>query len=249
MAAAWLQALASVILVSLISLIGLVALAVDERGLRRAIFVLVSLAVGALFGDAFIHLLPEAFAQGEAAAQNSLYGLAGVFTFFALEKFLRWRHEHPPVSAGAIRPVGYMNLIGDGAHNLIDGLVIGASYLASTPLGIATTIAVVFHEIPQELGDFGVLLFAGFTKGRALFFNFLSATTAILGAVISLLVGANIEGFSALMLPFTAGAFIYIAGSDLIPELHHERAPFRSLVQIVTISAAVGLMLLLKQLE
>jgi zinc and cadmium transporter len=145
--------------------------------------------------------------------------------------------------------VGYMNLFADGVHNMIDGMIIGASYAMSLRIGIATTTAVVFHEIPHELGNFFVLLYAGFTKKRALFFNFLSAVFAILGTVISLFVGSRVENFSVVMLPLAAGGFIYIAGSDLVPELNKEVAPWKSLVQFAAIGTGVGLMVLLTLLE
>jgi zinc and cadmium transporter len=132
---------------------------------------------------------------------------------------------------------------------LIDGMLIGASYATSLPVGLATTVAVILHEIPQEIGDFGILLHAGFSKRAALLFNFLSASLAIVGAVISLAVSAGIDGFSAAMLPLTAGGFIYIAGSELVPELQKELKPSRSLVQLIAIGSGVGLMLLLMLLE
>ena len=152
-------------------------------------------------------------------------------------------------AGGAIRPVGYMNLFADAVHNMIDGMIIGASYTVSLRVGIATTTAVVFHEIPHELGNFFVLLYAGFTKKKALFFNFISALFAIAGTVISLLVGARVENFSVVMLPLAAGGFIYIAGSDLVPELNKEVALWKSLVQFAAIGTGVGLMLLLILLE
>ncbi len=209
---------------------------------------MVSLAVGSLFGDAFIHLLPEAFEKSRTKLEASLYVLAGIFAFFILEKFLLWRHEHVLESDHPIHPVGYMNLLADGAHNFIDGMIITASYLVSLHVGIATTMAVVFHEIPHELGNFFVLLYAGFTKTKALFFNFLAAAFAVLGAILSLLVGSNVENFSAIMLPLAAGGFIYIAGSDLVPELNKEADPSKSVVQLLAIGTGVGLMLLLTML-
>lgn len=245
----WSYSLISVILVSLLSLIGIAFISISEEKLKRIIFVMVSLAVGGLFGDAFIHLLPESFAKSESKLQASLYVLAGIFAFFILEKFFRWRHQHVLESDHPIHPVGYMNLLADGAHNFIDGMIIGASYLVSLPVGIATTMAVVFHEIPHELGNFFVLLYAGFTKTRALFFNFLSAVFAVLGTLVSLLVGSGVEHFSQVMLPLAAGGFIYIAGSDLVPELNKESDLFKSVLQMVAIGAGVGLMLLLTVLE
>jgi zinc and cadmium transporter len=186
-----LYAIASVILVSLVSLVGVVTISVSEERLRSALFVLVSLAAGAMFGDTFIHLLPESFQKPGETLLPSISVLCGILAFFVLEKFLLWRHQHTLESNKSIHPLGYLNLIADGVHNLIDGMMIGASYLVSVPIGIATTLAVVFHEIPQEIGDFGILLQAGFTKRRALFFNFLSATLALLGTALALIVGST----------------------------------------------------------
>ena len=231
------------------SLIGLAFISVGEEKLKRIIFVMVSLAVGGLFGDAFIHLLPESFERIGSKLQASLFVLAGIFAFFVLEKFLLWRHQHVLESDHPIHPVGYMNLLADGAHNFIDGVIIGASYDVSLHVGIATTLAVIFHEIPHELGNFFVLLYAGFTKRKALFFNFVSALFAILGTFMSLLVGSRVVEFSSVMLPVAAGGFIYIAGSDLVPELNKESTLGKSLVQMLAIAGGVGLMLVLVMLE
>jgi zinc and cadmium transporter len=237
------------VLVSLLSLIGIAFVSLSESRLRQLIFVMVSLAVGSLFGDAFIHLLPESFERLASKLQTSVLVLGGIFAFFVLEKFLLWRHQHVLESEHSIRPVGYMNLLADGAHNFIDGVIIGASYVVSFHVGVATTLAVIFHEIPHELGNFFVLLYAGFAKKKALFFNFVSAVFAILGTVISLLVGTRVADFAGVMLPLAAGGFIYIAGSDLVPELNKESTPGKSLVQMLAIGVGVGLMLLLDMLE
>lgn len=235
----------SVILVSLVSFIGVAFISINEQKLRRVIFILVSFAVGGLFGDAFIHLLPESF-KGSKAIETSIYVLTGIFLFFILEKFLRWRHKH---TVEVNNPAGYLNLLADGVHNFIDGAIIGASYLACIPIGIATTMAVVLHEIPQEIGDFGILLHAGFNKTKALLFNFLSQSLAIAGAIISIFIGAYVENFSMFMLPFAAGGFIYIAGCDLVPNLQRELEPFESIKQFIAMGIGVGLMLLLTLLD
>lgn len=240
----WMWTLASVLLVSLISLIGVFFISINEKGLRRILFVLVSLAVGGLFGDTFIHLLPEAFRQSDGIG-TALYVLGGIFLFFILEKFLRWRHDHILENESAVHPVGYINLFADGVHNLLDGMIIGASYLVSIKVGLATTMAVILHEIPQEIGDFGILVHAGFSRRRALFFNFLSASVSIVGALIALILGFRSGSFSHFMAPLTAGGFIYIAGSDLLPELHKESKPAQSLIQMAAIIAGAGVMLLL----
>ena len=234
---------------SLLSLVGIAFISISEQRLKRIIFVMVSLAVGSLFGDAFIHLLPQSFEKFPAKVEASLWVLAGIFLFFVLEKFLRWRHQHTLEANHSIHPVGYMNLLADGVHNLIDGMIIGASYLISLPVGIATTIAVIFHEIPHELGNFFILLYAGFTKIKALLFNFLTGLFAILGTLVALLVGSRVEDFSAVMLPLAAGGFIYIAGSDLVPELNKESDLSKSVIQLIAIAVGVGLMLLVAMLE
>lgn len=254
----WLYAVASVVLVSLVSLVGVATISASKQRLKGMTFVLVSLAAGAMLGNAFIHLLPEAF---EAATSNltvSLCVLGGIFAFFILEKFLLWRHcheidhchseKHCP-GADHVHPVGYMSLAADGLENLVDGMMIGAAYLVSVPVGVATTLAVVLHEIPAEMGDFGVLLHAGFSRGKALLLNLLSGAMAVAGCLIALFAGSSIESFPHLMAPIAAGCFIYIAGSDLVPQLHKELMPSRSLVQLLAMGAGVALMLLLTLLE
>ncbi len=249
MSATYLYAITSVVAVSLISLIGVATISMTGRRLQSMLFVLVSLAAGAMFGDAFIHLLPESFEKSNAKTEISMLVLAGVFLFFILEKLLRWRHEHTLEAGSSVNPLGYMNLFADGLHNLIDGVLIGASYLASVQVGVSTTVAVILHEIPQEIGDFGVLLHAGFSKKRAVLFNLLSASLAIVGALVALLASSNIAGFTDLILPVAAGAFIYIAGSDLLPELQKEIGFYKSLVQLCAMAAGAGLMMMLTLLE
>ena len=218
----WLWALGSVFLISLVSLIGVVTLSVRKKLLKELILFLVSLATGTLFGDAFLHLLPETFEVLGTGWQSSFMIIAGILIFFVLEKFVRWRHCHDMDCSVHKKHLVSMNIFGDAVHNFIDGLIIGASYTVSLPIGIATTLAVVLHEIPQEMGDFGILLFGGLSVNKALMLNFLVACTAFLGAIISLFLGQQSISYAHYLLPFTAGGFIYIAGSDLIPELHHE---------------------------
>ena len=245
----WGYSLASVVVVSLISLVGVVTMYLSVDKLKSLLLPLVSFAVGALFGDAFIHLLPEAFEKISSRALVSLLVLGGIIIFFMLEKFIHWRHCHIPTSEEHPHPVVFMNLIGDSAHNLIDGMLIAASYIVSVPIGVATTIAVILHEIPQEIGDFGILVHGGLGREKALFFNFLSASLAILGSVVTLLIGPRLQNFSLYMLPVTAGGFIYMAGSDLMPELHKELKAWKSLVQLVLMIVGILLMLVLTFLE
>ena len=245
----WIYSLTSAAIISAISLVGIITLMVGVQRLDRVIPLLISLAVGGLFGDALIHLLPEAFEESTSPALTSLYAIIGVLVFFALERYLHWHHEHRTHSVNPVHPVAYVNLVSDGVHNFLDGLIIGASYLVSVPIGIATTVAVGLHEIPQEQGDFGILVHAGFSPRRALLMNFLSAILALVGVVISLIIGPSVESYTTFMLPLTAGGFIYIAGSDLIPELHREHGARGSFAQFGMVVAAIGLMFLLLLVE
>ena len=172
--------------------------------------------------------------------------MLGLIIFFALEKVLHWHHAHYP-HGDVIHPVAMSNLVGDALHNLLDGSLIGASYLVSPTVGLATTIAVVLHEIPQELGDFGILVHSGVPPKRALRLNLLTGSTAVLGAVIALVSGEALS--SELLLPIAAGAFIYIASTDLLPELHKEPEPRKSLLQICALVAGVGVMVALLGLD
>ncbi|MBI4439840.1 ZIP family metal transporter [Candidatus Woesearchaeota archaeon] len=240
----WVYTLASVLIVSVISLIGVFTLAIDIKRLRKILLYMVSFSAGAMFGDAFLHLLPEASSQG-LGLSASFSIIIGIAFSFVVEMLIHWRHCHLPTTKKHPHPFAYLNLFGDGVHNFIDGIIIGAGYLLSIPAGIATTLAVVLHEIPQEIGDFGILIHGGFSKNKALFFNFLTALTSFLGAVVSLLLGSKIENATAFLVPFAAGTFIYIAGSDLIPELHKEINIGKSLLQFGTFCAGVLVMLAL----
>lgn len=244
--------LLSVLAISLVSLIGLFGLSLKERALKTSLFALVSLAVGALLGDAFIHLIPEAFAEGTNALMVSLAIVGGVLAFFVIEKALHWHHHQgiEDVEHGT-KPVGKLILISDGFHNFIDGIIIGASYLVSPEVGVATTIAVILHEIPQEIGDFGVLIHAGFSRAKALWYNFLSALFAVAGAILVFVLGSNIEGIVVFMVPIAAGGFIYIALSDLIPELHNQadKSARHAILQFFWIIIGVLLMVLLLGVE
>ncbi|MEO0136127.1 MAG: ZIP family metal transporter [candidate division WOR-3 bacterium] len=244
-----LYTLVSVCLVSIISLIGIFFVAIKSSTLSRIILLLVSFAAGSLFGDAFIHLLPEAFIEFENSFLVSLLVIAGILIFFILEKFVRWRHCHIPTSPEHPHPLVTMNLVGDLIHNLIDGMIIGASYSVNIHIGIATTIAVIMHEIPQEIGDFGVFIHGGLSLKRAIMLNFLSALTAVLGGIISLILGPVVKDYAITLLPLTAGGFIYIAGSDLIPELKGCETALGSLTQLIAMACGSAVMALLLLLD
>ena len=241
----WVYSLLSVIVVSLISLVGVVTLSIGNKRLKSLLIYMISFAAGALFGDAFIHLLPQAVATLGFGIKVSLLVVGGIMLSFIIEKVICWRHCHLPITAEHTHPFALMNLVGDSVHNFIDGVIIGASYLVSVPVGFATTLAIILHEIPQEMADFGVLLHGGFSKGRALFMNFITALTALLGAILALLIGSFSAAVVDYAVPIGAGMFIYIAGSDLIPELHKEVEVKRSILQIITFALGTCVMLLL----
>jgi zinc and cadmium transporter len=239
----WVYSLVSVVLVSLISLIGALTISLRPETLKKALLLLVGFSVGGLFGGAFIHLLPEAVEGIGFSINLSLYVLSGILFFYVMEMLIHWRHCHIPTSSSHPHPFAYMNLIGDGIHNLIDGMIIWAGFLAGIPLGIATTVAVILHEIPQEIGDFGILVHGGFGIRRALMMNFLTALTAVAGVAAAIILGGMIEGLGMFLLPFAAGGFIYIAGSDLIPELHKQCSSRKSLAQLMMIVLGILVML------
>ncbi|MFA6039299.1 MAG: ZIP family metal transporter [Candidatus Peribacteraceae bacterium] len=247
-----LYTLGSVFLVSAISLVGAAFLLLREKVLRGMLLYLVSFSSGALLGDVFIHMLPEV-AEGGSLAPGLVVVLGGIVFSFIVEKLVHWRHCHllpeDEQEHEHSHNVGAMSLVGDSIHNFIDGLAIASSFLVSVPVGISTTIAVVFHEIPDEMGNFAVLLHSGYTRKKALLFNFLSALVAVAGALFVLLGNQAFAPLNTYLLPFAAGNLLYIAGTDLIPELHKEqrlRQSFFQLLCMVGGMGAMGLMLLLE---
>jgi zinc and cadmium transporter len=246
-----LPVLLAVTAISLISLVGAILL-LAEGAVQRLLPFLVALAAGALLGDTFLHLLPHAVEAQGAFTPSIAYGvLAGLLGFFVIESVLHWHHhgedvrQHEP---GGIHSFGWMNLLGDGVHNVIDGMLIAGAWLVGgTSAGLATAIAVALHEIPQEFGDFGVLLHAGFTPRRALAFNLLSALGAVLGAVFVLLLHGD-RGLAEFLVPLTAGGFLYIACADLVPEMRARARGVTLVTVLLALGAGLGLMVALHAL-
>jgi zinc and cadmium transporter len=243
----WAYTLASVIVISLISLIGVFTLGIKEDRLQKVLFYLISFSAGALLGDVFIHILPEIMV-GEAALQGSIYVLAGIIIFFVLERILMWHQSHTSHQE-RVHSVVHLTIIGDALHNFLDGIIIAASFLVSIPVGIATATAVIFHEIPQEIGQFAILVHGGWSRRKALLYNFFSALTAIAGAIMVLVFSQSFEEAPTILLGFGAASFIYIAMSDLIPELQKESNTRRSIIQLIWMTAGIGVMALLLFLE
>jgi zinc and cadmium transporter len=244
MVTSWSAPLLAVAAVSAIPLIGVVAFVVRPERLQQATLYLLSLAVGALLGSAFYHLLPEAFARPAPGLSPSLLVLVGFIGLFLLEKFL-WAHQHPvPESRVGLPPLAILNLTGDGLHNFVDGMVIAASFSAHPSLGVSTTLAVVLHEVPRELGDFGILIYSGLSIRRAVLWHLAVGSLAIAGTVVTLLLGRWVLGLTSALLPIAAGNFIYIAASDLIPELQRDRRAATSIRQVIVVLVGIGLMAL-----
>ncbi|MCB9901477.1 MAG: ZIP family metal transporter [Planctomycetota bacterium] len=238
------RTLAILVSIALISLISVVGAALLLRGGRvhRHLSFLVALAAGALIGDVFLHLLPHAVEDAGAFSPQIGWGiLGGLLGFFLIESLLHWHHhgedvhDHEP---GGLHSFGWMNLIGDALHNAIDGMLIAGAWIASPEAGLATSVAVLLHEVPQEFGDFGVLLHAGFSPSRALWWNLGCAASAFLGAGVVLAFGTN-DAVQAMLVPIAAGGFLYIACSDLVPEMRR-RARGKGLIMVL-LALALGL--------
>lgn len=231
----------SILAISMASLAGVVILSIHKTFLQKALIYLVSFAIGALFANVFLHLLPEAIETSTNIRRTMGFVLMGILITFIIEKFIHWHHCHN-LNCKHVEPLGMMMLIGDGVHNITDGILIAATYLVDIELGIATTIAVILHEIPQEIGDFAVLMHSGYTRGQALLWNFISALTAFIGAGAVFVLADHVSNIEQILLPLTAGNFLYIAGSDLIPELHKESRVKNAIGQLLAMIAGIALM-------
>ncbi len=247
MSEVYLYTFVSVLLVSVISLIGIFAIGVSNNFLKRILHFLISFSAGALLGDVFLHIIPE-MAEVEFSPMVGLYFLIGIIIFFLLEKYILWHHSHGEHEE-SIHATSYLTIFGDALHNFIDGMIIAASFMVDPGLGIATTIAVIFHEIPQEIGQFAILIHGGWSKGKALLYNFVSALTAIVGAAVVLFIAPSMDEAPTFLLAFAAASFIYIAMSDIIPELHKEKSVKRSISQIVAFVIGIAIMWSLLMLE
>lgn len=209
----WLFAIISAIVVSLFSFIGVFLLSIKQKQLKKTQVLLVSFAVGALLGNSFFHLLPEAY-ENISLSYVAWIAIAGFLVFFIIEQFLHLHNTQKEV-----KNYGYLSLYADAIHNFTDGILIAAAWMASPELGLTTTLTIILHEIPQEISDFGVLLQAGFSRKKALLCNFYCACTAILGTLLTLWLGEHVSHISTYVLPFAAGGFIYLAASSLLPEI------------------------------
>lgn len=232
------------IVISILSLVGVVTFFIKNKTVNKITLYLVAFSTGALIGGAFLHLLPEAIESSDSFTPF-IYLIIGISVFFILERFLKWHHCHKD-SDCKVHTFTYMSLIGDGLHNFIDGLIIVSAFSISKEAGIATAIAVAAHELPQELGDFGVLIHGGFSRTKALFWNFISSLTAIAGAVVGYLLISSFHNITSFLLPFAAGGFVYIAMSDLVPELHKQPKLSKSIYNFGLFALGILFMLFIK---
>lgn len=236
-------------MISLIAFFGALTLFLKEKLLNKILLVLVAFSAGALIGGAFLHLMPEAIIEvgvDEVAIMNIfLYFLLGFCVFFILEQIIRWHHHHTTTHP-KIMPFSYLILASDGVHNFIDGLVMAASFTVSFHLGIITSLTIALHEIPQEIGDFGVLVYGGFNKVKALILNYISAITVIFGGITGYLLHTWMGESTVFLLPFAAGNFIYIASTDLIPEIRYKESLKKSSVRFGIFLTGILLMMAVK---
>jgi zinc and cadmium transporter len=237
----------SVIIVSLVSVIFAIPFLLKKKISNKVLLFLLSMSVGVLLATVFMDFLPEAVSH-KYTLGLAINILLGFLVMFVLEKFVHYHHnkkcEKENTGHGHAYHLASINLVGDGIHNFIDGLVIAGSYAVNISLGITATISIIFHEIPQEIADFGVLLYSGMSKKKALLFNFLSAATAMLGTVIGLILVNKLHGFNEFIIPFAAGNFIYIAASNLVPQLHRHCKLKDTLYHILAIIIGIGIIVL-----
>jgi len=235
----FLSILISTGVISLLSLFGALFLFSQKDLLKRISIFLLAFAAGALMGNAFLHILPRA-AEKAASPHSFLFVLFGFGLFFVIENILHWHHTHQGEPTHKV--LGTLSLLGDGAHNFLDGLIIAAVFFIDIKLGFATTLAIALHEIPQELAEFGVLVHSGMSKARALFLNFLSASMVVLGGMVSFLLAGVLGSWVNALLLLAVGIFVYVAASDFVPEIRKEQGLKKSIGLLFTFAAGISLM-------
>jgi len=241
--------LGSLLGVGVVSLIGVSLFTIRQHILDKALLTLIGFSTGALLGDVFLHMLPEMIEDEGLSNYSWFIVLGGILASFILEKYIHWHHCHRVECEDHTHTLGVMNIVGDMLHNALDGILIAGSYLVSIEVGVATTIAVVLHEIPQEISDVGILLYSGYTRKKAILLNALTGLASIAGGILVIALGEHVPSAALVLLPFAAGNFLYVAGSDLIPELHKETGIAKSTVQLLSIIAGIAFMAALLLLE
>ena len=238
--------LGGTLFIALGALAGIFTLSLKQDFLNRILLGMVGLSSGALLGGAFLHLLPEGLEKMEPE-KLFLTILITIVVYLLIEKLLHWRHCHSGPACATHHTLGYMNLVGDSVHNFIDGLVIAAAFAVSPTLGFTTVLAIALHEIPQEIGDFGVLLYSGMEKKKALLLNFLVALTVVAGGIVGWALSAQANNISTYLLPVAGGGFIYIALSDILPEMRKEASLKKFLSGFVFILLGIAMMFFFRE--
>lgn len=234
--------------VSILAFVGALFLFWGKLATEKTAFYFLSFAAGTMLAVAFLDLLPEAAETAPEGLDIFVPAFLGIVVFFFIERFVLWFHHHDDLHG--MKPSAILILLGDGLHNFIDGIAIAAAFLANPGLGVVTTLAIAAHEIPQEIADFSVLVHSGMRRGRALFFNFISGLTALVGGILGFYFLENLTGFIPVFLSFTAGMFIYIACSDLIPEIHKSAEKHKNWTQFVPFLLGITVLwLLVRTLE
>lgn len=228
---------------SFLSLFGGILLLLKEKWTIKVSSYFVNFAIGALLGVSFLDLLPEAFSKG-ATQTISIFIIAGMILFYLLEKSLIWHHHHRHYGEKEFHSFNYLVVLGDGIHNFFDGVAVATAFLVAFPLGIITSLAVFFHEVPQEIGNFSILLYGGWRRKKVLLYNVVVSLTAFIGAFVAYFAFSMIEKASSYVLAFVAGTFIYIASADLLPETKRELKLKKSLLQIAFLIFGVVVILI-----
>jgi len=239
MASVEITVLFATIIVSIFSLTGILALSMRDETLHKILFFLIAFSAGTILGAALFDLLPEAVEHIEGPSAF-VYIAVGFVAFYFLERFIYWYHGHghhtdfeEHRAEQYTKGFAYLNVLGDGIHNFLDGMIIAVSFNAGFSVGLATTIAVIFHELPQEIGDYGILIYAGFNKTKALLLNFSAALAVVVGGIFGIFFLGIVESLSGTLIAFSAGAFLYLSASELIPELKEEEDFWKSLAQFL----------------
>lgn len=228
---------------SLVALTGSATFLLREATLQKILLPLVAFSAGSLLGGAFFHLIPGSLDKPGQSTFAFIWVLIGFSLFLAVEQFLHWHHCRKAVSMNK-KPLTYLILIGDGIHNFIGGLAVAGAFLLDIRLGVTAWIAAAAHEIPQELGDMSVLLYGGWTKLKALIFNLLSASTFLVGGILAFF--ASFQFDVSFLIPFAAGNFIYIAASDLVPEVNKNENIAVNVGHFISFISGLGVMLIAK---